>query len=203
EKSGFTPSVFSGPPLDNSDPTIMEIEELPVREEYKLVDVRRGPSAAVPESTAYVQSPAPATELVSDYRPQLSDGNLLGYVAANIYQSQPHALPPEAETNVFFRDYPSPVTYLWNAEGMEQQTFLLEKINLILNNNRSGQNHAFDLAREEQNTLLGNQWGKPLSSEDAQEQTLVPDELVSCLRTMNEECADIQICFPQSTGGLF
>ncbi|XP_010214717.1 PREDICTED: interleukin-12 receptor subunit beta-2-like, partial [Tinamus guttatus] len=156
EKSGFTPSVFSGPPLDNSDPTIMEIEELPVREEYKLVDVRRGPSAAVPESTAYVQSPAPATELVSDYRPQLSDGNLLGYVAANIYQSQPHALPPEAETNVFFRDYPSPVTYLWNAEGMEQQTFLLEKINLILNNNRSGQNHAFDLAREEQNTLLGN-----------------------------------------------
>ncbi|KAM8805759.1 interleukin-23 receptor [Eudromia elegans] len=206
-KSGFTHSSFDEPPLNNSDPMILEIEELSVHEERKLMDVRKNPSEAAPAGTTCAQSPAlaahVATEPISDYRPQLSDGNLLGYVAANLYQSQPHALPPEPETNAFFRDYPSPVTYLWNAEGMEQQAFLLEKINLILNNNRSGQNHAFDSAREEQNTLLENQWEKTLSSEDAQEQTLVPDELVSCLRTMNEERADIQICFPQSTRGLF
>ncbi|XP_068809590.1 interleukin-23 receptor isoform X2 [Struthio camelus] len=207
EKSEFTSNSFSEPFSDNSNPTIMEIEEMSVHEEYKTVDIRKKHSKADPEKTACPQSSPPAstaaTELVSDYKPQLSDGNPLGYVAANIYQTQPHTLAPELETNVFFRDYTSPVTYLWNAEGTEQHAFLLEKINLILNNNRSGQNNAFNSAQEEQNSLLENQWEKTLSSENAQEQTLVPDELVSCLRAMNEESVDIKICFPQSTGRLF
>uniref|UniRef100_A0A8B9SB09 Interleukin 23 receptor n=1 Tax=Apteryx owenii TaxID=8824 RepID=A0A8B9SB09_APTOW len=201
EKSEFARNSFSEPFLDNSDPTIMEIEEMSVHEEYKIVDIGKKHSKAVPEKAACLRSSVPAgsaaTEPVSDYKPQLSDGNPLGYVAANIYQTQPHTLAPEPETNVFFRDYTSPITYLWNAEGTEQHAFLLEKINLILNNNRSGQNNAFDSAQEEQNTLLENQWEKTLSSENAQEQTLVPDELVSCLRTMNEESVDIKICFPQ------
>uniref|UniRef100_A0A8B9SC61 Interleukin 23 receptor n=1 Tax=Apteryx owenii TaxID=8824 RepID=A0A8B9SC61_APTOW len=203
----FARNSFSEPFLDNSDPTIMEIEEMSVHEEYKIVDIGKKHSKAVPEKAACLRSSVPAgsaaTEPVSDYKPQLSDGNPLGYVAANIYQTQPHTLAPEPETNVFFRDYTSPITYLWNAEGTEQHAFLLEKINLILNNNRSGQNNAFDSAQEEQNTLLENQWEKTLSSENAQEQTLVPDELVSCLRTMNEESVDIKICFPQSIGRLF
>nr|XP_013800554.1 PREDICTED: interleukin-23 receptor [Apteryx mantelli mantelli] len=207
EKSEFARNSFSEPFLDNSDPTIMEIEEMSVHEEYKIVDIGKKHSKAVPEKAACLRSSVPAgsaaTEPVSDYKPQLSDGNPLGYVAANIYQTQPHTLAPEPETNVFFRDYTSPITYLWNAEGTEQHAFLLEKINLILNNNRSGQNNAFDSAQEEQNTLLENQWEKTLSSENAQEQTLVPDELVSCLRTMNEESVDIKICFPQSIGRLF
>ncbi|XP_067156611.1 interleukin-23 receptor [Apteryx mantelli] len=207
EKSEFARNSFSEPFLDNSDPTIMEIEEMSVHEEYKIVDIGKKHSKAVPEKVACLRSSVPAgsaaTEPVSDYKPQLSDGNPLGYVAANIYQTQPHTLAPEPETNVFFRDYTSPITYLWNAEGTEQHAFLLEKINLILNNNRSGQNNAFDSAQEEQNTLLENQWEKTLSSENAQEQTLVPDELVSCLRTMNEESVDIKICFPQSIGRLF
>nr|XP_009687598.1 PREDICTED: interleukin-23 receptor [Struthio camelus australis] len=207
EKSEFTSNSFSEPFSDNSNPTIMEIEEMSVHEEYKTVDIRKKHSKADPEKTACPQSSPPAstaaTELVSDYKPQLSDGNPLGYVAANIYQTQPHTLAPELETNVFCKDYTSPVTYLWNAEGTEQHAFLLEKINLILNNNRSGQNNAFNSAQEEQNSLLENQWEKTLSSENAQEQTLVPDELVSCLRAMNEESVDIKICFPQSTGRLF
>ncbi|XP_025954307.2 interleukin-23 receptor isoform X2 [Dromaius novaehollandiae] len=207
EKSEFTRNNFSEPFLDNSDPTVTEIEEMPVHEEYRTVDIRKKHSEAAPEKAACLRSSVPAssaaTELVSDYKPQLSDGNPLGYVAANFYQTQPHTLAPEPETNVFFRDYTSPVTYLWNAEGTEQHAFLLEKINLILNNNRSGQNNAFDSAQEEQNTLLESQWEKTLSSENAQEQTLVPDELVSCLRTMQEESVDIKICFPQGIGRLF
>ncbi|XP_062437539.1 interleukin-23 receptor [Rhea pennata] len=207
EKSEFTCNSFSEPFLDNSDPTITEIEEMLVHEEYTIVDIRKKHSKAVPEKAACLQSSVPAsgtaTELISDYKPQLSDGNPLGYVAANIYQTQPHTLAPEPETNVFFRDYTSPITYLWNAEGTGQHAFLLEKINLILNNNRSGQSNAFDSTQEEQNTLLENQWENTLSSENAQEQTLVPDELVSCLRTMNEESMDIKICFPQSIGRLF
>lgn len=182
----------------------MEVEEMSVHEKYKNVDIKKKPSTAVPENVEHPQSSAPAVctapEHVSDYKPQISDGSPLGYVAANIYQAQSHTPAPEpetTETTFFFRDYTSPVSYLWNAEGAEHNVCLLEKINLILNNNRSGQNYAFSSAQEE------NQWEKTLSSENVQEQTLVPDELVSCLRAKNEEPVDIQSCLQQRIGRLF
>uniref|UniRef100_A0A8B9VDH1 Uncharacterized protein n=1 Tax=Anas zonorhyncha TaxID=75864 RepID=A0A8B9VDH1_9AVES len=185
EKSEFTSNTSCEPFLD---PTIMEVEEMSVHEKYKNVDIKKKPSTAVPENVEHPQSSAPAVstapEHVSDYKPQISDGSPLGYVAANIYQAQSHTPAPEpetTETTFFFRDYTSPVSYLWNIEGVEHNVCLLEKINLILNNNRSGQNYAFSSAQEE------NQWEKTLSSENVQEQTLVPDELVSCLRAKNEE----------------
>lgn len=182
----------------------MEVEEMSAHEKYKNVDIKKKPSTAVPENTEHPQSSAPAVsaapEHISDYKPQISDGSPLGYVAANIYQAQSHTPAPEpetTETTFFFRDYTSPVSYLWNAEGAEHNVCLLEKINLILNNNRSGQNYAFSSAQEE------NQWEKTLSSENVQEQTLVPDELVSCLRAKNEEPVDIQSCLQQRIGRLF
>uniref|UniRef100_A0A8B9CKF9 Fibronectin type-III domain-containing protein n=1 Tax=Anser brachyrhynchus TaxID=132585 RepID=A0A8B9CKF9_9AVES len=207
EKSEFTSNSSYEPFLDDSDPTVMEIEEVSVHEKYKIVDIKKKPSTVVPENVVHPQSSASAVsaapEHVSDYKPQISDGNLLGYVAANIYQAESHTPAPEPETTFFFRDYTSPVSYLWNAEGAGHNVCLLEKINLILNNNRSGQNYAFSSAQEEQSTLLESQWGKTLSSENVQEQTLVPDELVSCLRAMNEEPVDIQTCLQQRIGRLF
>ncbi|KAM9186531.1 interleukin-23 receptor [Mergus octosetaceus] len=207
EKSEFTSNSSCEPFLD---PTIMEIEEMSVHEKYKNVDIKKKPSTAVPENVEHPQSSAPAVstapEHISDYKPQISDGSPLGYVAANIYQAQSHTPAPEletTETTFFFRDYTSPVSYLWNAEGAEHNVCLLEKINLILNNNRSGQNYVFSSAQEEQNTLLENQWEKTLSSENVQEQTLVPDELVSCLRATNGEPVDIQSCLQQRIGRLF
>lgn len=201
EKSEFTSNTSCEPFLD---PTIMEVEEMSAHEKYKNVDIKKKPSTAVPENVEHPQSSAPAVctapEHVSDYKPQISDGSPLGYVAANIYQAQSHTPAPEpetTETTFFFRDYTSPVSYLWNAEGAEHNVCLLEKINLILNNNRSGQNYAFSSAQEE------NQWEKTLSSENVQEQTLVPDELVSCLRAKNEEPVDIQSCLQQRIGRLF
>ncbi|XP_035420286.1 interleukin-23 receptor [Cygnus atratus] len=207
EKSEFTSNSSYEPFLDDSDPTVMEIEEVSVHEKYKIVDIKKKPGTAVPENVVHPQSSAPAVsaapEHVSDYKPQISDGNPLGYVAANIYQAQSQTPTPEPETTFFFRDYTSPVSYLWNAEGAGHNVCLLEKINLILNNNRSGQNYAFSSAQEEQNTLLESQWGKTLSSENVQEQTLVPDELVSCLRAMNEERVDTHTCLQQRIGRLF
>lgn len=207
EKSEFTNSIFSEPFLDNSDPTITEIKELSGDKKYKNVDIKKEPSNVVPENVEHPQSSAPphntATEDVSDYKPQISDANTLGYVAANMGLIQPYTPAPEPETNIFFRDYSSPFSCLWDAEGAGAQVCLLDKINLVLNNDRSGQNHAFSSAQEEQNALLENQWEKTLYSEGVQEQTLVPDELVSCLRAMNGGSVDIQTCFPQSIGRLF
>lgn len=192
--------------MDTSDPTVMEIEEVPVHEEYKHVATRKKPSREVPEVGERLGSTVPASittpRQISDYKPQVSDGNPLGYVAANIYQTQPPAPLPEPEMNVFFRDYTSPVPHLWDGEGGGHPVCLLEKINLILNNSRSGQSHAFGSAQGGHGSLLENQWGPVLAS-DVQEQTLVPDELVSCLKAMNGESVEIKTCFPQSVGRLF
>ncbi|XP_068263164.1 interleukin-23 receptor [Nyctibius grandis] len=212
EKSDFTSNSVHEPFLDTSDPTVMEIEEVPAREEYKKVATRREPSREVPKdgehpgSTVPVSIVAPASipvpEHISDYKPQVSDRNPLGYVAANIYQTQPPAALPEPEMNVFFRDYTSPFPQLWDGEGEGHQVCLLEKINLILNSSRSGQSHVLSSAQGGHGSLLENQWGHGLAG-DVQEQTLVPDELVSCLRAMNGDTVDVKTCFPQHIGGLF
>ncbi|KFP65494.1 hypothetical protein N322_09291, partial [Cariama cristata] len=206
EKSDFMSNSFHKPFSDTSDPTVMEIEEVPVHKEYKNVASRRKPSREVPKDGERPGSTVPASiaapEQTSDYKPQVSDGNPLGYVAANIYQTQPPTPVPEPETTIFFRDYTSPIPQLWDGEGGEHHICLLEKVNLILNNSRSGQSQAFGSAPGGQGSLLGTQWGHVLTS-DVQEQTLVPDELVSCLRAMNGESLDVKTCFPQSIGSLF
>lgn len=197
---------FHEPLLGVSDPTITEIEEVPAHELYRNVATRRKASREVPKDGEHPRSTAPASVAspvpVGDYKPQVSDGNLLGYVAANFYQTQPLAALPEPEVSIFFRDYTSPVAQLWDGEGGGHQVCLLEKINLVLNSSRSGQSQALGSAPGGQGSLLGTQWGHTLAS-DVQEQTLVPDELVSCLRATNKESVDIQTCFPQGIGRLF
>lgn len=206
DKSDLTGNSFHEPFLDTSDPAVMEIEEVPVHEMYKNVATRRKPSREVPEDREHPGSMAPtsttAPEQICDYKPQVSDGNALGYVAANFYQLQPPAALPEPETNIFFRDYTSPVPHLWDGEAGGHQVCLLEKINLILNTSRSGQSQAFSSAQGGHGSFLENPWGHALAG-DVQEQTLVPDELVSCLRAMNGESGDVKTRFPQSIGGLF
>ncbi|KFW00116.1 hypothetical protein N326_12303, partial [Eurypyga helias] len=204
EKSDFM--SFHEPFLDTSDPTVMEIEEVPVHREYKNVVTRRKPGRDVLEDGERPGSTVPtsitAHEHTSDYKPQVSDGNPLGYVAANIYPTQPPVSLPEPETNIFFRDYTSPVPQLWDGEGGGHHICLLEKINLILNNSQSGQSHTFSSAQGGQGSLPESRWGHALAG-DLQEQTLIPDELVSCLRAKNGDSAEAKTGFPQSAGGLF
>ncbi|KFP70791.1 hypothetical protein N310_08550, partial [Acanthisitta chloris] len=84
------------------------------------------PRAVVPASTTI-------PEQISGYKPQISDGNTLGYVAANFYHAQAPVAPPEPDMSIF-GDYTSPVPNLWDGEGGAPDVCLLEKINLILNN---------------------------------------------------------------------
>ncbi|XP_053929380.1 interleukin-23 receptor isoform X2 [Cuculus canorus] len=206
EKSDFMSNSLHELFLDTNDPTVTEIEEVPVHEEYKSMATRRKPSREVPKAGENLGSTAPTSSMapkqISEYKPQVSDVNPLGYVAANIYQTQPTPDVPELETNVFFRDYTSPIPHLWDGEGEGHHVCLLDKINLVLNNSWSGQSQVFGSAQGGHGSLLENQWGHTLAS-DVQEQTLVPDELVSCLRAMNTEPVEIKPCFPQSIGRLF
>uniref|UniRef100_A0A672UUC5 Interleukin 23 receptor n=1 Tax=Strigops habroptila TaxID=2489341 RepID=A0A672UUC5_STRHB len=206
EKSDFLSNSLHKPFLDASDPSVMEIEDVPAHEEYKNMVFRRYPSREVPKDGELQESTVPAItmplEHISDYKPQVSDGNPPGYVAANIYQTQPPASLPEPETNLFFRDYTSPFPHMWDGEAGRPHVCLLEKINLILNNSQSGQSHTFSSTQGGHSSLLDSQWGCTPASE-VQEQMLVPDELLSCLRATNGESVDIKTCFPQNFRRLF
>ncbi|KFU87329.1 hypothetical protein M959_05746, partial [Chaetura pelagica] len=206
EKCDSMSSSFQEPFLDTSDPTVTEVEEVPAGEEQEEVPTRRKPSRELPEDRERAGSPQPvsilAPQLVSDYKPQVSNGNLLGYVAADLYRAQPPAAPPEPETSVFFRDYTSPLAPLWEGEAGGHHVGLLEKINLILNSSQSGQGPTLGSAWGAHGALLGNPWG-PGPGSDGQEQTLVSEELLSCLRAMNGVVVEGQPCFPHSIRGLF
>ncbi|KFQ45067.1 Interleukin-23 receptor, partial [Nestor notabilis] len=206
EKSDFLSNSLHEPFLDTSDPAVTEIEDVPAHEEYKNVVTRRNPSRENPKDGELQESTVPAIimpfEHISDYKPQVSDGNPLGYVAANIYQAQPPASLPEPETNLFFRDYTSPFPHMWDEEAGRPHVCLLEKINLILNNSQSGQSHMFSSTLVSPGSLLDNQRGHTPATE-VQEQMLVPNELLSSLRATNGELVDLKTCFPQNIGRLF
>ncbi|XP_062472123.1 interleukin-23 receptor isoform X3 [Pezoporus occidentalis] len=205
KNSDFLRNSLHEPFVDTRDPAVMEVEEVPAHEEYKNIVTRRNPSREIPKDGELKESTVPATampfEHISDYKPQVSDGNALGYVAANIYQTQPPASLPEPETNLFFRDYTSPFPHTWDGEGGGHHVCLLEHINLVLSNSQSGQSHTFSSAQAGCGSILDNQWGHAAAGE-VQEQMLVPDELLSCLRATNGQSVDINPCFPQNIGRL-
>uniref|UniRef100_A0A452HUE3 Fibronectin type-III domain-containing protein n=1 Tax=Gopherus agassizii TaxID=38772 RepID=A0A452HUE3_9SAUR len=180
--------------LDNDDPVVTEVLETSLQEDCKTTDTKKGNRKVATEHMAISQNSLFVSTLVTEqnngYKPQVSNRSPLGNISSNTYEAQSQALDPNTylssqDTNVFLKDYTSPITFLWNAEGTESNTFLLEKINLILNN-RSGQSNTFSTTDEEPNTLLENQWKSPPSTENVQEQTLVPEELVSCLGAVTE-----------------
>ncbi|XP_043377060.1 interleukin-23 receptor isoform X4 [Chelonia mydas] len=212
EKSDLMSSDSTPLFLGNNDPVITEVLETSLQEECKTTDTKKGNRKVATEHMDISQNSllvsTPDTEQNNGYKPQVSNRSPLGNEFSNAYETQSQALDPNTylssqDTHVFLKDYTSPVTSLWNTEGTGSNTFLLEKINLILNSNRSGQSNPFSTTDEEPNTLLENQWKSPLSTENVQEQTLVPDELVSCLGAVTEESVGIKSYFPQTVGKLF
>ncbi|XP_071605979.1 interleukin-23 receptor isoform X1 [Heliangelus exortis] len=188
--SDFPSSSFHEAFLDTSDPPVMEIQE--VAGEQQEVASSREPSREIPEAGEQLSTPTP--QQISAYRPQVAGGNPLGYIAAPISPAQPPAPEPEPEPSSFFRDYSRPFAQLWDGEGGGSSIPLLEKLNLILTPSPP---------------TLGSAWGargSPLGGPrlgEVQEQTLVPEELLSCLRPIRGVAVDGQPCFPQSLGRMF
>ncbi|XP_064003542.1 interleukin-23 receptor [Pogoniulus pusillus] len=205
-KSDVMDSSFHEAFLDISDPTVTEVEEVPEHKQHKTRTIRRKPSGELPkdeeppESTALASTAVP--EQISDYKPQVSEASPVGYIAANFYQAQPQAALPEPEVSVFFRDYTSPLPHLWGGEGGDHHLCLLKNVNLVLNSSQSGQSQMFIPAVLGHGSLVENQWAQALAM-DVQEQTLVPEELLSCLRARSGQAMTTRSCFPQSTGSLF
>ncbi|XP_067419431.1 interleukin-23 receptor [Emydura macquarii macquarii] len=198
--------------LDNEDPVVTEVQETSLQEEYKTTDTKKGNRKVSTEPVDMLQNSllvsTVSTEQNNGYQPQVSSRSPLGNMFSNTYKTQSETLDPNTylsnqDTNVFLKDYTSPLTFLWNAEGTGSNAFLLEKINLILNSSRSGQSNTFSTIDEEPNALLENQWKSPPSTENVQEQKFVPDELIPCLEAVTEESIGIKSYFPQTVGKLF
>ncbi|XP_063262946.1 interleukin-23 receptor isoform X2 [Prinia subflava] len=196
DKGDFPSESLQEPFLASGDPAVTEIEEVPAQERRQRDTKARAEVAEHRELPRTVVAPrTPAPEQLSAYKPQLSHGNTLGYVAAGIYQAQPPAATPEFPgTGIFFQDYTSPVPQLWEQQGGVPQVCLLEKINLVLNSSQEFPVHS-------QGSFPGNPWQQRPPSE-APEQMLVPEELLSCLRATSREPLGVSPCFPESTGGL-
>ncbi|XP_014430046.2 interleukin-23 receptor isoform X2 [Pelodiscus sinensis] len=199
-------------PLNNDDPVVTEVLETSLQEDYKTTNTKKGTRKVATEHVDIFQNSLLVSTVITEqnngYKPQVSNASPLGNVFSNTNKTQSQTLDPNTylssqDTNVFLKDYTIPITSLWNVERTESNTFLLEKINLIVNNSRSGQSNSFSATDEESSILLENHWKSPSTTENVQEQTLLPDELVSCLGAVTEDSIDIKSYFPQTVGKLF
>lgn len=137
------------------------------------------------------------------YKPQVSNKAFFGSVFNSSYNMHSPNLDTKSNSSaspmdVLLKDCTSPIVSLWPIEETDENTFLFEKISLVLNNSKSGQSNVFGSTNDKPALSMEKQWKIPLANDSVQEQTLiVPDELLSCLRVSNEDSADLMSYFPQ------
>ncbi|XP_059709536.1 interleukin-23 receptor isoform X2 [Haemorhous mexicanus] len=180
DKADFPSAILQEPFL--ADPAVTDVQEVPAQERPQSPGTAARAGVAepreVPRSLVAPRTAVPG--LLGAYKPQLSGGNTLGYVAAGICPAQPPAASPQPEPGIFSQDYSSPVPQLWGLHGGTPQLCLLDKINLVLNSSLEFPGQAGHGSVPEQ------RWEPP---GDGPEQMLVPEELLSCLRATNREPA--------------
>ncbi|KAH0618522.1 hypothetical protein JD844_017811 [Phrynosoma platyrhinos] len=192
--------LFSG----YEDSVITEVEEILVHKDYKAQDGRKETKEAVfqtpdvPERTFFVSN----SDVIeaNGYKPQVSNKALLGNTFTcsteiHCQNSDTKSNSPTLPMNISIKDYMSPMA----TTRPDENTLLFEKISLVLNGGGSGQSNVFSPADEEPNTPTAKQWRFLLSDDNVQEQTLIPDELLSCLNVVDKDSTDVMPYFPQST----
>lgn len=192
---------FSWLLLDYEDAVVAEVEETLIDKECKPLDNKRetkgSPSDINLPDTPFVNNSDMTEE--HGYKPQVCNKASLFSSSCETYSQNLDTKSnlPASSMNILIKDYMSPITSMWPTEGMDENTLLLEKVRLSLSNSTSGQSNIFT-STEESNRAMENQWKIPLPENNIQEQTLIPDELLSCLRTANENSTDLMSYFPQS-----
>uniref|UniRef100_A0A670ITZ0 Fibronectin type-III domain-containing protein n=1 Tax=Podarcis muralis TaxID=64176 RepID=A0A670ITZ0_PODMU len=190
--------------IDHEDAVVTEVEETLVHKEYKVVDHKEETREVVldnvniPEDRLFVGNLDTTEE--NGYKPQISSPAVLQDSTNEIHSQSPDKKPntPAFPDSSLIKDFPSPMATIWPIVGTNENTFLFDKISLVLNNSKSGQSNMVSSTDEEPHTPTDNQWKPLLSDEDIQEQTLIPDELLSCLNAVNEDSSDIMSYFPQN-----
>ncbi|XP_077189513.1 interleukin-23 receptor isoform X2 [Paroedura picta] len=187
--------------LDYEDAEVTKVEETLIDKDCKPLDNKR----KVKESASAVGFPEMPFVNNSDmaeengYKPQVCNKASLSSTNCETYSQNLDTKSnlPDSPMNIVIKDYMSPTTSMWPSEGLGENILSLEKISLILSNSTSWQGGIFT-STEESNTAMEKQWKPLLSDNNIQEQTLIPDELLSCLKTVNENSTDLMSYFPQS-----
>ncbi|XP_027729914.1 interleukin-23 receptor [Vombatus ursinus] len=193
------------------DPIITEIEEIYLQKEFQpmhsqlettaeLVAIGEDPhiSPFVDVTVAYLPDPS------TGYKPQISSVLPVERPPCEIrdlrvsaFESQ--VIPLSLGKNVVIRNCPSPV-FSSTSTNVGRDLFSLEERCLIFDPNESGSVEG----REETEMEALMTLEKQPSRESLPEQTLLPDDLVSCLRARGEkDSPDVRPYFPQRFGGPF
>ncbi|XP_025027520.1 interleukin-23 receptor [Python bivittatus] len=207
EKNDAVTHNFSGPFLDYEDVVVTEVEEILLQKHYRTVGQKRGKSETVsgklniPEDVPFA-SHSDVTER-NGYKPQTSSKAQLGTTFSTTSEIHFQNLEPKSNSlalpiNNLRKDYTSPVAHIWPMVDTNESKSLFDKISLVLRNSGSGQSRV-NSTDEDPSTQRANQLKFLLSDEDIQEQTVIPDSLLSCLKTINEDSTNMMSYFPQNT----
>ncbi|KAF6109153.1 interleukin 23 receptor [Phyllostomus discolor] len=187
------------------DPVITEIEIF-LPEEHKPMDYKKEKKTGFLEMRDCLQKSLPTNttvvyipDLNTGYKPQTS--NFLteeNHPSNNDETASSTPKPTTADSldlgkNARFKKYPN-FALSFSSMNSLNNTLFLEKLNLILNQGECGTSDMQNSMEGETTMLLEN--ASP--NETIPEQTLLPDEFVSCLGIMNEELPSINSYFPQN-----
>uniref|UniRef100_A0A670YK56 Interleukin 23 receptor n=1 Tax=Pseudonaja textilis TaxID=8673 RepID=A0A670YK56_PSETE len=193
---------FSEPFLDV---VITEVEEILMQNHYRAVEKKNGGSKTVSEKVSSSEDVPFAGNLdvteISGYKPQTSNKAQLGTTFSSTSETPVQNWDTKSNSIVFpisnlKKDYTSPVASAWPIVDPNENKSLFDKISLILKNSGSGQSRASS-KDENPSTQKAHQLKFLLSDEDIQEQTLIPDSLFSCLKTISEDRTNMSY-FPQN-----
>ncbi|XP_049735498.1 interleukin-23 receptor [Elephas maximus indicus] len=204
EKSEFVNNNYSEQVLYD-DPTITEIREIFLQEEHKPTGYKKGNNTGPQETpdclqeslltnTTVVYIPDPNT----GYKPQISSFLPGGNPLSNNDETDSSTLKPPVDSldlgkNAIFKKYPN---FAFSVSSMNSlgNALFLEELSLILNQGERSPHDMQNSIERETTKILEN--GPP--NETVPEQTLLPDEFVSCLGIMNEELPSMNPYFPQN-----
>ncbi|KAK2107191.1 Interleukin-23 receptor [Saguinus oedipus] len=186
------------------DPMITEISEILIPQ-HRPTDYRKEKSAAPLETRDYLQnSPFDNTTVVyipdlnTGYKPQISNFLPGGNHLSNNEEITSLTLKPPFDSldlgnNPRLKKHPN-FDFSVSSVNSLSNTLFLEELSLILNQGECSPPDIQNSKEEEPTTLLEND----SPNETIPEQTLLPDEFVSCLGILNEELPSTNSYFPQN-----
>ncbi|KAM3841773.1 interleukin-23 receptor [Vipera latastei] len=194
---------FSEPFLDV---VVTEVEEVLMQNLYRAVEKKKGRSKTVSEKVSISEDvPFASSSDVTTrngYKPQTSNKAQLGTTFSTTSETpfqnwDTNSSSIASPINNLRKDYTGPMAPAWPIVDPSENKSLFDKISLILRNSGSGQSRVGS-KDEDPSTQKANQLRFLLSDEDIQEQTLIPDSLLSCLKTISEDPTNMSY-FPQNT----
>ncbi|XP_063481349.1 interleukin-23 receptor isoform X1 [Symphalangus syndactylus] len=185
------------------DPMITEIKEIFIPEhkptDYKKentgpLETRDGLENSLFDNTTVVYIP----DLNTGYKPQISSFLPGGNHLSNNNEITSLTLKPPVDSldsgnNPRLQKHPN-FAFTVSSVNSLSNTLFLGELSLILNQGECSSPAIQNSVGEEATMLLGND----SPSETIPEQTLLPDEFVSCLGIVNEELPSINSYFPQN-----